>query len=136
MNLLDVMDALGEGLGAISDLRVVPFSATTINPPAGWVEWPDGESLVYDVTYLHGASEMTVPVRVAVGRVDARSSRAALAAYCNGSGLRSVKAAIEAHQTSAYDDARVASCSFGVIEVGAVPFLAVTFTVKIIGNGA
>lgn len=134
MNLADVMDEIAVALGTISGLRVTAYTAQRINPPAAWVEWPDG--LDYDAAMGRGSDRMTLPVRVAVGAVDSRSARDQLAAYVDGSGASSVKAAVEAHSTAAYDSARVTSVEFGVIPVAGVEYLAASFSVDIIGKGA
>jgi hypothetical protein len=83
-----------------------------------------------------GPDQVELPVMVMVGKVDARSSRDAVAAYANGSGSGSVKAAIESHTPTAYDSARVTRCEFGVISVAGTEYLAATFYLDIIGSGA
>lgn len=134
MNIADVMDDLGAALSDIQDLRVSPYWADRISPPSAIVSWPD--PLTYDESYGRGADRMEIPINVAVGKVDARSSRDALAAYADGSGQFSVKAAIEAHEATAYNSARVTRCEFGVVSIAGIEYLSATFFVDIIGTGA
>ena len=134
MLLSAVMDDLGTALGTIDGLRVFPYWADRISPPAAVVAWPD--PLTYDSTMRRGGDRAEIPVIVLVGKVDTRTSRDELAAYADGSGSSSVKARIEAHTPTAYDSARVTRCEFGVITVASVEYLAATFYIDITGPGA
>lgn len=134
MNLGDVMDDLGEALATLDGLRVFPYWADRISPPAAVIGWPD--PLTYDSTMARGADQTELPVMVMVGKVDTRTARDAVSRYANGSGPGSVKAAIESHSPTAYDSARVTRVEFGAITVAAVEYLAATFYVDIIGRGA
>ena len=134
MNLEAVMEELSDALGTVDGLRSFPYSAPTISPPAAWVELP--ESITYDASFGRGSDSMNLEVRVAVGSVDSRSAVALVAAYADGSGDKSIKAAIERHLPSAYDSARVASVEFGVIQIAGSDYLAATFSVDIVGTGA
>lgn len=133
MDLAGVMDELGAALEDISGLRVFPWWADRITPPAAIVEFP--EELTFDGTHGRGSDRMTVPLVVAVAKNDARTARNALAAYCNGSGAASVKAVLEAATYTACDSVRVQSCEFGVVTVAAVEYLAATFSIDVIGQG-
>lgn len=53
MNLAAVMDELGAALGTIPGLRVFPYWADRITPPAAVVGWPD--PLTYDATMRRGS---------------------------------------------------------------------------------
>lgn len=134
MDISAVMDDLGTALVTIDGLRVFPYWVSRIVPPAAVIGWPD--PLTYDSTMMRGSDQVELPLMVMVGKVDTRTSRDAVAAYANGSGTRSVKAAIEAHTPTAYDSARVTRCEFGVITVADVEYLAATFYIDIIGRGA
>lgn len=134
MNLGQVMDDLGAALATIDKLRVFPYWADKVTPPAAVVTWPD--PLTYDATMIRGADQAELDVLVLVGKVNARSARDALAKYADGSGEHSVKTAVESHQATAYDTARVARAEFGVITVAGVEYLAATFTIEITGRGA
>lgn len=133
MDIASVMDDLGAALDAVDELRVYPYWAARVTPPSVTVGWP--EPLTYDSTYRRGSDRATFPVTVLVGKVDARSSRDRLARYADGTGTHSVKAAIEAHAATAYDTAVVRSCSFEVITISGVEYLAGVFEVDVMGPG-
>jgi hypothetical protein len=134
MDLAAVMDELGEALRTIAGLTVFPYWVERVVPPAAVVAWPD--PLTYDATMRRGADQAELSILVLVGKVDALSARNQLARYADGSGPASVKAAVESHRATAYDTARVASATFGVITVAGVELLGATFTIEITGRGA
>ncbi len=134
MNLADVMDDLGAALARIDGLRVFPYSADKVSPPAAVVLWP--ERIDYDATATRGGDRLAVPLAVLVGRVDQRSARDALARYMDGSGPSSIKAAVEAHEPTAYDSARVKAATPDSFTSGGVDYIGALFAVDIIGRGA
>src|SRR3546814_18700191 len=99
------MDDLGAAVGALDGVRVYPYWAERITPPAVVVAWP--EPLTYDAAMVRGGDRQSVPVIVLVGKVDARTSRDVLAKFVDGSGEASVKEAIEGYAATAYAPARV-----------------------------
>lgn len=133
MNVSAVMDGLGTRLASISGLRVYDYPPDSVSPPAGVVSYPD--PLDFDATMGRGADRMTVPIHIIVGRVSDRAARDALAAYMAGSGVKSVKAAIEADGTlgGAADSSRVVSVSGLDLSVGGVSYVAATFSVDVVG---
>lgn len=134
MRVSDIMDDLANALETIPGLRVFPYWARSVNPPAAIVGWPD--PLNYDSAYLRGADRCEVPVMIAVGNVDARTSRDVLSAYVDGFGPNSVKTVIEAHVPFSYHSARVMRADVAVMTIAAVEYLSATFRVDIIGKGA
>lgn len=134
MDLAAVMDDLGDALATIPGLRVFPYWADRVQPPAAVVGWPD--PLTYDSTMARGADQVELPITVLVGKVDARSSRDLLARYADGSGEASVKAVVEAHTPSSYDSVRVTRAEFSVATVSGVEYLAATFYVDLTGSGS
>jgi len=134
VNIADLMDELGEKLGDIEGLRVFPYSADSFTPPAACVGWPD--PLTYDGAMARGMDSLTLPVWVVVGKFDARTARDALAAYLDGSGDRSVKAALESGPYLACDSVRVATATVDVVVSGAVEYLGAVLQVEITGQGA
>jgi hypothetical protein len=134
MNLAAVMDDLGLALETVPELRVAPYWTDRINPPMAIVGWP--EPLTFDATFGRGSDRTEIPVYVAVGRNDARSARDRLARYADGSGEHSVKAAVESHEATSYDSARVIRVEFDVLTVASVDYLAATFYVDLVGRGA
>ena len=134
MNLASVMDDLADALGTLPGLRVFPYWADRVSPPAAVIGWPD--PLTYDAAMVRGGDRVELPLIVMVGKVDARSARDALGVYLNGSGTGSVKAAVEAHEPTAYGSARVTRAEVGVISVAGVEYLAATFYLDLIGTGS
>lgn len=138
MNLADVMDEIAEQLRTIPDLRVYAYPPDNIQIPAAVVDLP--QSINYDVTYGRGMDRMMIPVAVLVGRVDARTSRDAIAPFFDGSGSRSIKTVIEAGTYQSFDASslRVAAAEdpFEVWTVANVAYLAGVFTLDISGEGA
>lgn len=134
MNLGAVMDDLGTALETIDGLRVFPYWADRVQPPAAVVAWPD--PLTYDAAMRRGGDQAEIPVIVMVGKVDTRTARDALSRYADGTGTHSVKVAVESHTPTAYGSARVTRVEFGVISVASTEYLAATFYLDIIGTGA
>ena len=133
MILVDCMDALGDALDTIPGLRVTAYSEQRISPPHAMVNLP--RTYKYDATMGRGADDIEIPVTVFVGRYDAQSSRNALGHYVDGSGGSSVKEAIEAHKTDAYDVAHVIDVQFLISTVSSTEYLAASFRVRLIGKG-
>lgn len=133
MNVATLMDELGAALETIPGLRVFPYSVDRVTPPAAIVGWP--EPLTYDGTYGRGMDSLTLPIYVLVGRVDARSARDVLAAYLDGSGSGSVKAAIDGGTYTACDSARVATANVEALTSGGVEYIGAVFDVEITGSG-
>jgi hypothetical protein len=134
MDLVQLHTELGEGLETVGGLRVLPFDARSVAPPAVLFGLP--EDYVFDDTYQRGMDHLTIPVTVVVGAVSDRAARTEVMAYASGSGPKSVKAALESHAYTACDSVRVVDAEFGSLTIAAVDFLAVTFSVTIYGRGA
>lgn len=137
MNLANVMDEIGTALSTIDGLRVFPYNADRITPPAAIVDWPD--EITYDATFARGADQQTLTLILAVARLDARSTRGRLATYLDGSGVHSIKAAVDSSGTVTYtacDVVRVAKAQVAVMSIGGVDYLGATFDVEITGQGA
>ena len=135
MDLAAVMDDLAGTLeDTITDLRVYASPPGSVQPPAAIVSYP--ERIAFDETYARGMDRITLPVVVVVGRPTDRSTRDTMAAYCAGSGDSSIKAALEGGTYSACDTVRVASAEFDVVTIGAVDYLAATFSIDITGSGS
>jgi hypothetical protein len=128
------MDQAGAALEGIDGLRVFPYSADRITPPAAIVGWP--EMITYDATMARGMDRQSVPVWVIVGRVDARSARDELAAYLDGSGSRSVKAALDDGIYTACHTVRVATATVQTFTFAGVEYIGAEFIVDITGAGA
>jgi uncharacterized protein with PIN domain len=137
MNIADVMDEIGAQLSTIDGLRVFPYNADKVVAPAAVVALPD--EIDYDQTFGRGSDLLKLDVYVMVARIDQRTGRDALAAYLDGSGASSVKAALDNSDTVAYtacDVVRVASASVEPITSGGIDYLGAVFTLEITGQGA
>lgn len=133
MNIADVMDEIGTALGEIDGLRVHPFPARKITPPAAVVLLP--ELITFDATYGRGSDTIQLDIVVFVGAASDRASRDLVAAYADGSGASSVKAALEAHTWTSCDDVHAKSCELGAVRSGDAEYLGAIFTLSITGQG-
>jgi hypothetical protein len=130
----DIRTGLTTRLATISGLHTHSFIPDQITPPVA-IAGP--VSVSYDTSYNRALDTLLWDVIIVVGRVDERSAQSALDDYCDPSGSRSVKAAIEADRTlSGYVvDARVTDLtSYQSLAIGEVQYLAATFRISIIAN--
>jgi len=137
MDLGDVMAEIGQKLDTITGLRVYPYNADKVNPPAAIVGLP--QTITFDLTYGRGSDEMTLPVFLLVARINDRSSHAELADYLNGSGSKSVKAAVDSSGTNEYtscDTVTVQMAEPDSYTSAGTDMLGAEFTVKITGSGS
>lgn len=128
MNVSTVMDQIGTALATITGLRVFDFPSNSAVPPFAIVDYPD--MVEYDSTMVRGSDEATFPVLVAVSKVSDRVSRDKLAAYLDGSGAKSVKAAVDAGSVG--QSRRVVSAEVSEIVVGGTPYIGAVFQVHVI----
>lgn len=134
MNLANVMAELATRLQTISGLRVFAFPPDSISPPAAIVSYPD--NITFDETYGRGMDRMKLPVVAVVGKVSDRATAPALAAYCDGSGVKSLKSVLESGTYSAFHTLRVESIDFDVVSIAATDYMAALFTIDIAGQGS
>jgi hypothetical protein len=135
VDLEAVAAELGVALGAITGLRLPPWGIEKISPPAAIIALP--ERIDYDSTYGRGSDRYPdLPVIVLVGQPEQRSARKAIAAYADGSGPSSVKAALEAHTYTSCDSVRVAWAEFDTARYAGTDYLAAIFHLDITGKGA
>jgi hypothetical protein len=71
-----------------------------------------------------------------VGKVVDRATRDNVGRWVAGSGPTSIKSVVESGTYTAFDSVRVARIEFDGISIGAVAYLAATFTLDIAGQGA
>jgi hypothetical protein len=135
MLLSAVMDELGTALDTIDGLRVYPYNAEKVMPPAAVVGWPD--PLTYDATYGRGGDRVSMPLVVVVGRLDARTTRDRLAKYLDGTGAASVKATLESDDRTytAFDSVRVTEARVLAYTIAGAEYFGAEFTLDIIGKG-
>ena len=133
MNISTVMDGLGARLATITGLRVYDFPPDKIETPAGIVTFP--EPLTYDSTMARGCDDADFVVWAIVSKVSDRNARDQLAAYMNGTGSKSIKAAIEADvslggaaQSCRVSEATVSTISFN----GTDSYIGARFLVNVV----
>lgn len=133
MNLVDVMEEIGEALSAIDGLRIHAHPVDRVEPPAAIVQFPN---MNFDQAFQRGLDRWEGGIIVAVSRVWDRTARDNIARYVDGSGSESVHAALRAHdwQTCAYARATRLSWPAGYT-VGGVDFVAARFDLDIAGTG-
>ena len=132
MDISAVMEGLRVRLATISDLNVYAYMPARIPVPAAAVGFPD--RLDYDETFGRGADRATFPVHVFVQYAENESATDEIIGYMNGSGVGSVKAAIEAETTlgGAASFAVVNEAEVEVWEIAGVKYLAATFFVDVL----
>jgi hypothetical protein len=136
VNLADVQDEIAAQLSTIDGLRVTVDPPDKIQPPAAIVAMPD--TLDFDQTYGRGSDRMALPVVVLVSGTVSRVARKTLAAYCDGSGAKSLKAVLEADDAgyTAMDSIVVTGIEFDVYQNGGVDYPAAIFNLDITGRGS
>lgn len=135
MDLYAVMGEVGTALTGIAGLRVAKWGAKRVDVPAAVVTLPD--EIIFDQTYGRGSDKIAdLVVFVMVGDARRDDSVKQLAAYCAGSGAKSVKAKIEAYTYTTLHTAVVTKCLFPDVTYAGNPYLAAEFHIDIIGLGA
>lgn len=135
MNLEAVAGELTLALKTITGLRVPPWGVESISPPAAVIALP--ERIDYDATYGRGSDRYPdVAVVVLVGKPTERVARRQVAAYADGSGPKSVKAALDAYKYTTCDSVRVAWAEFDGARYAGIDYLAAIFHLDITGKGA
>lgn len=133
LDLNAVMDAIGTRLVGVAGLRTADYAAQSINVPQAIVSLPTSP-IEYDATMARGADRAVIPVLVLVAAVSDRASRDQVAAYLSGTGVKSIKAAIEGTTSDlggAAQTVRVMTGQADVITVGAVDYAAASFEVEV-----
>ncbi len=135
MDLGKVMDELGDAVNAIPSLkgRVFRYPTESFKTPAAIVAYPD--DYTFDGAYARGHDRMKISVWVVVGKASDRASRTNLAAYCAGSGTKSIKTAIETHTYTQADVAHVTGIEFDPFLSGDVIHISAEFSVDVVGPG-
>jgi hypothetical protein len=135
VKLNDVMDEMAALLDTITGLRCFGYPPPTVVPPAGIVSYP--EAIQFDLTYGRGMDRISaIPMILVVGKASDRTARNRVAAYAATSGASSVKAVFEAHTWTSCDDLVVTKCSFDVVTIAAVDYIAATFEADAVGKGS
>lgn len=134
MDVAAVMGEIGDALDQIAGLRVYPFPADSVTPPAAIVILPD--EVTFDETYGRGMDRMTVQVLCVAGRQHDRSAADRVAGWLSGSGTSSIKAVVHGVPGwSSCDDVRVMRAAFDVATVGGTDYYAALFDLDVVGDG-
>jgi hypothetical protein len=134
MNLNDVMDEVAAVLDTITGLRVFAYPPPTVVPPAGIVSYP--ERIDFDQTYGRGMDKITgLPVILVVGKATDRAARDTAGDWASGSGSKSVKAVFEAHPWTSCHVLTVTACTFDVVTIASVDYIAAMFELDVAGSG-
>lgn len=135
MDLTDVVDEIRDALGGITGLRIPEWGVQKINPPAALVMPP--ERIEYGTTYGPTCDRYPdLRVMVLVPNPTTWRAMQQLAPYADGSGAKSVRAAIEDYTFTACDpDAvKVTEAEFDVVSYNEIPYLAAIFRLDITGT--
>lgn len=134
MILADVMDEVAACLAQITGLRVFAWPPGKIpGPPVAVVSYPT--DLNYQVTYSRGVNTFTLPVVLALGQPTARQTRVTASKYMSG-GAGAVAALIDAWDWQSCSEVTVTTAATDVVLVAGVEYLAVLFTLEVLGQGA
>ncbi len=127
-----VRTGLGTALDTIAGLRVFDYVPDSLSPPAAVVEPLEVD---YDEAMQRGLDFYRAFILVIVGRMSDRSSQDRLDAYVAGSGVSSVKAALESNRTlgGACSTLQVTSARPREVVVSGVNMIAYRFEVSIYG---
>jgi hypothetical protein len=94
--------------------------------------------ITYDQAFGRGSDEYSFTIMLIVGRVADRASQTTLDTYCESSGNRSVKAAIEADRSlggKALDCRVTEMTNQGSLAIGDVTYHTAEFSVTVIAAG-
>jgi len=133
--LTDLRTGLANRLATISGLRSLAYIPDNPQPPVA-VVMPG--RITYDQAFGRGSDEYSFTIMLIVGRVADRASQTTLDGYCESSGSRSVKAAIEGDRTlggKALDCRVTEMTNQGSLAIGDVTYHTAEFNVSVIAAG-
>lgn len=134
MELVKVMDELGERLDTIDGLRVTEWPPGQAQPPFAIVGFP--ETIEFDKTYGRGSDVYRdLPILVGVPRPTERQARDQLAPYCDGSGPKSIKAVLESGAYVSFDEVVVTRIEIDAAKINGVDYLVAACLCDIAGEG-
>lgn len=133
MIIKNTMAEIGDRCDTIHPLRVHPYEADEISPPAVLVSLPG--LISYQTTYGPGFMSVTVEVTVLVSRVDDRIRLEEIAPYGDSVGEKSIRYALETGTYTAFDSLTVLNARYQIVEIAGDSYLACIFTVEVIGSG-
>jgi hypothetical protein len=133
--LTDLRTGLANRLTTITGLRSSAYIPDNPQPPVA-VVMPG--RITYDQAFGRGSDEYQFTIMLIVGRVADRASQTTLDGYCESSGNRSVKAAIEGDRTlggKALDCRVTEMTNQGSLAIGDVTYHTAEFNVSVIAAG-
>ena len=133
--LTDLRTGLATRLATISGLRSSAYIPDNPQPPVA-VVMPG--RIQYDTAFGRGSDEYSFTIMLIVGRVADRASQTTLDGYCESSGSRSVKAAIEGDRSlggKALDCRVTEMTNQGSLAIGDVTYHTAEFSVTVIAAG-
>jgi hypothetical protein len=133
--LTDLRTGLANRLTTITGLRSSAYIPDNPQPPVA-VVMPG--RITYDTAFGRGSDEYQFTIMLIVGRVADRASQTTLDGYCESSGSRSVKAAIEGDRTlggKALDCRVTEMTNQGSLSIGDVTYHTAEFNVSVIAAG-
>lgn len=134
LDLVAVMDGIAEKLRAIDTLageRTYEWPTLTVNPPCAVVGYPT--ELNYDATFRRGSDRATFPAWIICGRVDARTTRDAIAAYVGPDGAKQFKEALEVEDPDdPWASLRVMGATVEAVNISGVDYQSVRFDLDIL----
>jgi hypothetical protein len=133
--LTDLRTGLAARLATITGLRSSAYIPDNPTPPVA-VVMPG--RITYDTAFGRGSDEYQFTIMLIVGRVADRASQTTLDGYCESSGSRSVKAAIEGDRSlggKALDCRVTEMTNQGSLAIGDVTYHTAEFSVTVIAAG-
>jgi hypothetical protein len=133
--LTDLRTGLANRLATITGLRSSAYIPDNPQPPVA-VVMPG--RIQYDTAFGRGSDEYQFTIMLIVGRVADRASQTTLDGYCESSGSRSVKAAIEGDRSlggKALDCRVTEMTNQGSLAIGDVTYHTAEFSVTVIAAG-
>jgi hypothetical protein len=133
--LTDLRTGLAARLATINGLRSSAYIPDNPTPPVA-VVMPG--RITYDTAFGRGSDEYQFTIMLIVGRVADRASQTTLDGYCESSGNRSVKAAIEGDRSlggKALDCRVTEMTNQGSLAIGDVTYHTAEFSVTVIAAG-
>ena len=133
--LTDLRTGLANRLTTITGLRSSAYIPDNPQPPVAIV-MPG--RITYDQAFGRGSDEYQFTIMLIVGRVADRASQTTLDGYCESSGSRSVKAAIEGDRSlggKALDCRVTEMTNQGSLAIGDVTYHTAEFNVSVIAAG-
>ncbi len=131
-NINGVRDALKANLQTITNLRVYDLIPDIVTPPCAVVGQLD---FTFDIDNARGLDQASVDIYVIVQRISERTGQDKLDLFLAGSGVGSIKTALESDRTlgGLVDTLRVISAESGTYTSGDQSFLSYRYNLTIWG---